>query len=357
LHKNINIFFTEIEHVYNLKSPFVVYRKPDENKITAYIQNSNIVHELNSFNENGFVFAPFHKDGKKIFFPLKDCMILTSEINDVILVNNTSKNVKQQFKTNEDSKQMHIKLVQNGIDFIKNNKAKKIVLSRKEKVEYTDFDVINTLKKMLNIYKNAFVYLWYHPTVGLWMGATPERLISIKKNTFKTMALAGTKLNIDLESVIWQDKEKEEQQFVTDYILDTIKSSIGNIKISKPYTVQAGDLLHIRTDISGELISNKLLENLIDSLHPTPAVCGLPKDIATQFISEKEGYNRTFYTGYLGELNINNQTNLFVNLRCMKIESNSASIYVGGGITKSSNSIKEWEETVNKAEIMKRVLA
>ncbi|HEU0124995.1 MAG TPA: chorismate-binding protein, partial [Flavobacterium sp.] len=103
------------------------------------------------------------------------------------------------------------------------------------------------------------------------------------------------------------------------------------------------------------------LEEVIDTLHPTPAVCGLPKKKSKVFILENENYDRTFYTGFLGELNstfteTNTSSDLFVNLRCMQIQEDKAILYMGCGITKESIPEKEWEESVNKSMTMKRVL-
>lgn len=354
--KEIAPFFNEITRVYNSNIPFVVYRKPNENSITAYVQQTDELFFLNSFKEEGFVFAPFHKNEKKVLFPIKKCDKFTLVNSTKTIFDKTTNNKSCKVVSEENSKENHIQLVQKGIDFIKNNKAKKVVLSRKEAVECSNFEIVNTFKKMLNNYKNAFVYLWHHPRVGLWMGATPESLLYVSENKFKTMALAGTQLFKNTTNVIWKEKEQQEQQFVTDYILENIKNSIKNINLSGPYSIRAGNLVHIRTDILGELKASNLLENLIDSLHPTPAVCGLPKYKATKFILENEKYNRGYYTGYLGELNIENCTNLFVNLRCMQVNENIASIYIGGGITIDSNPKNEWEETVSKAEVMKKVL-
>ena len=103
-------------------------------------------------------------------------------------------------------------------------------------------------------------------------------------------------------------------------------------------------------------------QSLIRALHPTPAVCGLPRVKANNFILKNENYKRTFYTGFLGELNLKDSesnvqySQLYVNLRCMEVDENKASIFVGGGITKDSNAEKEWEETVFKTKTMKRVL-
>ena len=356
MQKETTAFIHEILSFYNKNQPLVIFRKPNETTLKAYIQNDKEVYFLDSFNAQGFIFAPFNKNEKKILFPVAKCNIFTSEITtdkDLEITTSTSIN---NVIYNETSKENHLQLVQKGIHFLRNNNIKKVVLSRKETVECVGLDFENTFKKMLNNYKNAFVYLWYHPSVGLWMGATPERLINVTQNKFNTMALAGTQRYKNSVNVVWKQKEQREQQFVTDYILNTIKGSVKNIKVSEAYTVKAGNLLHIRTDISGDLKSINLLANLVETLHPTPAVCGLPKKEATKFIFENENYNRAYYAGYLGELNIEKNTHLFVNLRCMQVNNNSASIYIGGGITIDSNPENEWEETVSKAEVMKKVL-
>jgi isochorismate synthase len=356
LHTEISLFFEEIERSYSTNSPLVVYRKPNTELVSAYIQNSDTVYELKSFRDKGFIFAPFKESDKKIIFPKDKC----NEITTIMRSENDCQhdNIKISFSgiSKGQTKKDHIELVHKTINFIKSNKAKKVVISRKETFKNSEIDVIKTFIRMLKKYNNAFVYLWFHPSVGLWMGATPERLISVGQNKFKTMALAGTQLYNGTTDALWNDKEIHEQQLVTDFILEKIKGIIGQIEINGPYPVKAGSLLHLRTDISGSCQTAKILDDLISSLFPTPAVCGLPKDVATKFILQNEGYDRAFYSGYLGELNIDDSTNLFVNLRCMQLENKDCTIYVGGGITKDSNPEKEWEETVSKADVIKRVL-
>lgn len=353
-------FFTELERVCDSKSPFVAYRKPDENLVTAFVQRTQELHELKSYKKAGFVFAPFNATEKKIFFPFQECDSFSINIRDISLLDNDEIQAKiPKFETVEvpnTLKENHIALVQNAINFIKNNKAKKIVLSRKETLTIDQLKVVNTFKKMLKAYKNAFVYLWYHPEIGLWMGATPEKLLTVEKGKFTTMALAGTQKYNGTVDVVWQNKEKQEQQYVTDFMAENLKESVESLDITAPFTVQAGNLVHIRTDISGKLKSADSLENLINILHPTPAVCGLPKDVAAAFILGNECYDRAYYSGFLGELNSNESTNLFVNLRCMQLENKLVSLYVGGGITAESIPENEWEETVSKSEVMKKVL-
>ena len=221
------------------------------------------------------------------------------------------------------------------------------------------------------------MYCWYHPKVGLWLGATPETLIKIEGNRFSIMALAGTQDYKGTLDVVWQDKEKQEQQFVTDFIIENLRPSVESFKISDVETVKAGNLLHLKTMISARLNSKSNLKEIVSVLHPTPAVCGLPKFNAKQFILENEHYSRAFYTGFLGELNMETKlqsrsarrnienraytinrksTQLYVNLRCMQLKNAEAIIYIGGGITKHSVPEKEWQETVSKSLVIKNIL-
>ncbi|MCK5815359.1 MAG: chorismate-binding protein [Flavobacteriaceae bacterium] len=330
--------------------PFVVYRKPSTTKILGVFQRcatSEVVEEL---DEEGFLFAPFDDSGESFIIPFKNANKINFE--QVSIEINTS----NPETPSDENKKQHISLVESGIDFIKKSKVEKVVLSRKEEVNIHDFNEVSTFMKLCNCYPNAFVYLWNHPKTGMWMGASPERLLSIDDRKFKVMALASTQeYKGDLE-VNWGAKEKEEHQYVVDYIAAKIQNF--DLSISETYTVKAGDLLHLRADISGVIpFGVKSKETLIKVLHPTPAICGLPKEESKLFILENENYNREYYTGYLGELK-KDSTDLFVNLRCMKVDlkNKKVNIYVGGGITKDSNSEKEWLETVAKTGVMKKVL-
>jgi isochorismate synthase len=218
------------------------------------------------------------------------------------------------------------------------------------------------MNKMISLYSNAFKYCFFHPKIGTWLGATPEQFLKTNGNTLKTVALAGTQLATSSTSIIWNDKEKIEQQLVTDFIVNSLEGLVKEITISSPYSVKAGNLWHIKTDILAQLKSKKSIKKIILALHPTSAVCGLPKQEAKEFILQNEDYNREYYSGFLGELNIDFvtfrtlQTDLFVNLRCMKIIKNKATLFVGCGITKDSNPVDEYMETVNKSMTMKKII-
>jgi isochorismate synthase len=108
---------------------------------------------------------------------------------------------------------------------------------------------------------------------------------------------------------------------------------------------------HLKTTIFAENIALEKAKILLNELHPTPAVCGVPKDKALKIINELEANNRSFYTGYIGLVE-NNELELFVNLRCASVFKDSVSVFVGGGITTKSNPEKEWEETELKSKVI-----
>lgn len=342
--------FIHIEKSFKEGLPFVSYRKPNSKKISAFFQKDTSLNIIDEYSNSGFVFAPFNNTDDAVFIP-KESSIYIEEEQPIFDFKLHSKNTSINYL----SKENHIDLVKKGIDAINNNDFQKIVLSRKELVELANFDCLVVFKNLLSIYANAMVYVWFHPKVGLWLGATPETLVKIDGNSFETMSLAGTQPYQENENAIWNQKEIDEQQFVTDYIVEKLTPISESIHTGKTETIKAGSILHLKTKITGTFkVKNS---KLIAALHPTPAVCGLPKEESKNFILKNELYKRSYYTGFIGELNNNEkQTQLFVNLRCMQIISNNAIIYIGGGITKDSIPEKEWEETVAKALVMKKVL-
>ncbi|MEE9348735.1 MAG: chorismate-binding protein [Flavobacteriaceae bacterium] len=366
--------YQKIQNNLSQKIPFVSFRKPNTNTLHLIEQKNNSVNLLKNYSQIGFLFAPFDTKKKSVLFEYKDCIQSSSILKKDTF--NTQNAFKVPNKPVDQTK--HEKLVKEGIDYINNNAAQKIVLSRKEKIDAHNIDKLTTFKKLIATYQAAFVYIWYHPKIGLWLGATPETLLNISGKKFKTMALAGTQLYSNTLNVTWDTKEVIEQELVTSFIskqLNTLKISHSK---SKATTIRAANLLHICTNFSGRLSSYSSFGSLLNALHPTPAVCGMPKEDAKKFIIQNETYDREYYTGYLGEINIpvdsrknknnsrnvenqaysytSNQSSLFVNLRCMKIEQNTINIYVGGGITSKSIPKSEYLETVSKAKVMKNAL-
>lgn len=351
----MNKVLAKISNQYNRQHPFVCFRKSKGTTLYAYLCQTDVLNYSSTFEDSGFLFAPFDDREKAIIFPRATSDIFKERITTLPSVEGNE--WVEELLTTESE---HKHLVSKGVDAIQRGLFSKVVLSRKEKVIPNTFDFLKVFESLLCSYDNAFTYVWYHPKVGMWLGATPERLVSLEKNTFRTMALAGTQAFLGDPDPGWGKKERDEHQYVVDYIVDQIQDPTNGIileafRVSDTYTSKAGNLLHLKADIEGE-IGDFNLKDLLKTLHPTPAVCGLPKEAAKAFILANENYKRSFYTGFLGEINVNGLTELFVNLRCAEIGDKEVFIYVGGGVTKDSDPNKEWVETIRKTQTIKNVL-
>lgn len=343
--------YSKIKQQQQLHLPFVVYRKPNATTIKGLFQADAVLHEVVDYSEQGFVFTSF--DGKKKYIIPKNSsenLSFSFQKKEILMPFSESHNPTIQEQKEYEN------LVSSGVDAIKKGVFQKVVLSRQEVVAMQNFDLSTVFERLLQTYPTAFVYCFFHPEIGIWLGATPEQLLKVTGTSFETIALAGTQKATNAATVLWENKEKEEQQFVTDYIVSQLAKRVDTLEISAPYTVQAGSICHIKTTIKGSFKKENSLQEIIALLHPTPAVCGLPTLIAKDFIVANESYKRSFYTGFLGELNLDSSSDLFVNLRCMQVVPQKILLYMGCGITKDSIPKKEWEESVNKAMIMKRVL-
>lgn len=358
-------FFNKVKRQIEQQLPFVLYRKAtsaSEKKfqIKAYFQTNPELYFAKSYTESGFVMAAFDLESQASpLIPTDFSEYVQIEIEQDELKTESPSGIPYPDQSKE--KDFHVNLVQKGIDTIRQSDLKKVVLSRKLSQVFNG-DILQTFERLLKTYPTAFVYCWFHPKIGMWMGATPETLLKISGKEFKTMALASTKPVEENASPKWTQKEKDEQQFVTDFIVETLKDNVQNLRVEEVNNIRAGKLWHLKCDIIGQISSTENLQQIIENLHPTPAVCGMPKQLSKEFILREENYNREFYTGFIGELNLptsdnsSKNTELFVNLRCMQIKDNICEIYVGGGIVKDSIPESEWEETVNKSRTMLDVI-
>ncbi|SRX54938.1 isochorismate synthase [Aequorivita sp. CIP111184] len=350
---DFNLLIEKASKQYKNELPFVIFSMPESESATILLQKDNHFYTDVKLTNNGFVFAPFEYKETVFYIPENDseifhCQYLKEDI-DLNPVN-VSKDIKER--------NLYIKLLDKTIENIKKRRAQKIVISRYKDFVLENFSVEKLIRQLFSVYSNAFKYVWYHPETGLWCGATPETLVQVENDSFKTMALAGTQPFTNKEPIFWGPKELDEQQLVTDAITTSLQKVTSVLKVSNPHTHRAGSLLHLRTDITGILKRGKAtLTTITAAVHPTPAVCGSPRKFAKDFIIENEGYDREFYTGFLGPIMDNGASaSLMVNLRCMKIVGNNARLFVGGGITLGSQPNEEWQETQNKLQTMLQVL-
>lgn len=248
---------------------------------------------------------------------------------------------------------VHEDCVSDAIESIHRGDFSKVIISR---IKHADRGIINPdsiVEKLCRAYPGAFVYWISHPVWGEWIGATPEVLLQKKNSFFQTMSLAGTLPAAGHE--IWDEKLLAEQRMVTSFIDEQIERfNPRNKHLNGPFDLIAGPVRHLCTTFSFESESDVL--SFLKVIHPTPAVCGLPREAARNFILQKEAHERRLYTGYIGIELPNGDAFYWVNLRCMQLFNDHFELHLGGGITGRSNPHDEWVETERKAQVLLNVL-
>ena len=324
---------------------FVVYRLPNA-RVSAifYTQTAHTIPSDELGLHEGFLIAPFQHNNEYTLLPFS---------RDPALLN--SNGFEFQKAISSTKKTTYIPIAEHFIESMQSKKLDKVILSRIEQKKIpANTDWTKIYLELTKAYPSAFVYCFRTKQHGLWMGATPEQFLKVENQHLQTVALAGTQPNSD--NIQWSQKEKEEQQFVTDYIHELYRKNNLTVEMKGPETAAAGPVAHLKTYFNSTEAANPvILAKFAEELHPTPAVCGLPKEKALELILENEPHKRSCYCGFLGPIH-RTDLNLFVNLRCMQIFKEQLALYVGGGLTKDSVPEQEWQETVEKAKTLLAII-
>lgn len=357
---------------------FAYYRLPNVRhfiKLTQKNGEPETYFSLRDLNgKEGFVLVPFKID------EAHPVVLIHPEKKERVRVSKCSARLRNEYgavvlATPSDGRERYGEVFRCFHQQLKAGKLAKIVLARCEEIPHSaSIEVEAMFLEACRIYPHLCIMLVSTPQTGTWLMATPEVLLDGDGETWRTMALAGTMKAGELapdadcssastpwvdgnDMCDWSAKNKHEQQLVATYIQQCLSPFVAQLTQRGPYTVQAGDLAHLRSDFMFSLHDTQSLGSLLEALHPTPAVCGLPKAEAQRFILENEHADRSYYSGFAGLLNPNGETHLYVLLRCMQILENSYRLYAGGGLLLDSVEQQEWEETVAKMETMRKITA
>jgi len=362
-------------------SSFACYRLPRGTHYTQVIQTDGEPLQLLSpagmNNRQGFVVAPFAPKSEEPILVIQPDRIITKEVADFVPPAVTG-GIAQLSPTEGGTIASRFSEATSGAagwddyysDFttfhhaLQGDQFQKLVLAR---CATEPNDGRHTAEELFLLacqrYPRMFVALVSTPQSGTWLTATPEILLEGDGCQWRTIALAGTmrlrddELTGEGQHLRWSTKNIEEQRHVASYIADRLKQLGIDFKEEGPRTTRAANLVHLRSDFTFPYINNVREGDIINALHPTPAVCGLPKAEAFSFINTHEHARRHYYSGFMGPLNMpQQQTHLYVSLRCMQITDSTYSLYAGGGLLRGSQAEKEWLETEAKMETMRNLL-
>ncbi len=257
-------------------------------------------------------------------------------------------------KSHEDAERQHYhEAFEQTKRALHEGQADKIVLSRRLRVECRELLQAEELFLRACHYRpGSFVALWHTPQTGSWLVATPEPLLESLPHCLHTVALAGTLPYEEGTPPKWNAKNQQEQQIVARFVSDCLAEICPNVRQSETYTLTTGNLQHLCTDFTFSAQGQVDILRLLERLHPTPAVCGLPRTWTMNHILRTESAPRDCYAGFSGPLFLEGETNLYVSLRCMHFTPHAATLYAGGGIMPESQEDEEWLETERKLATM-----
>jgi isochorismate synthase len=321
---------------------YALFKLPHSDKI--YFTQGQISDDLESIDfankQIRFVISPFAQKNRAY-------IIIPNEIKE--WEGETFNLCYHQESQESGSKAAYINYVQHAVDtLISHSDIHKFVAARVKNMDKPiDFNAFDMFDKLTINYPSAFSYLLSSDLTGTWVGASPELLLHHQNNVLTTVALAGTLANE--QSGTWTDKEIREQKWVEDFIYDTLLPYAESLEKSQTETIHSGELKHLKSTFTANLKPEQnSIGEVLAQLNPTPAVCGLPQDVAHHFITEMEDMDRQLYSGFVGVLNLEDQSHLYVNIRCAQIFEKQINQFAGAGITSSSIPENEWIETENK---------
>lgn len=233
----------------------------------------------------------------------------------------------------------------------------KAVMSRLICGRFAKFEPEELANEYFSKFPDSFCFLFFHPITGYWMGASPELLLEMHDSkSAATRALAGTK-PVDDESP-WSAKNIEEHDFVVEDILSRLSALPGSVRAEKGerHDLKYAAVRHLCTPIRLESDEPLPVSEIIHSLHPTPAVCGFPREKGLECIRVYEDHPRNCYGGLI-TVPTSTGPLTYVILRCVHFDTEKWAIYTGSGITHASEADDEWLETEAKATPLVQLLS
>lgn len=255
--------------------------------------------------------------------------------------------------------------VRSALKLIEEKKLNKIVLAQALDVNYPiNIDLIESLNNLRRRHPDCYIFSTSNGKNSHFIGASPERLISIHDRQLITDALAGSaprgnNLSEDTElaqKLLSSDKERREHQLVIEFITQRLRQIGLNPQIAPLEILQLSNIQHLRTPIYTQVPAHINPLDIVSQLHPTPAVAGVPTEFACEQIRLFETFDRSLYAGPIGWVDCQGNGEFIVGIRSALIEGHKARLYAGAGIVAGSDPDKELAEIQLKLQSLFKAL-
>ncbi len=250
------------------------------------------------------------------------------------------------------------KVVNRGIQLVEKGILEKIVLANRIKIKFKNkLDLVEILKRLKKNHPNTCRYVWKRNSNDILFGASPEKLFSFTKPNLTLEALAGTiSSNSDFKTLLKSNKDLKEHNYVTKYLIKRLEVlKIKNFKKSDIKVNSFGDISHLQTLIFCK-VENICPFELLKNLHPSPAVCGYPKNAALDWINTLESFHRGNYASPMGWVDSSGNASFLLAIRGARYIEENIEFTAGSGIVSGSVLEKEIDEIKLKFEsIVKQI--
>lgn len=270
-------------------------------------------------------------------------------VSEVIFPTGANVVTKEEIK-----KKQWLDVVDQAIEAINNEEAKKVVLAREMRLKLDKSVEIGVmLKKLLHMQTNSYIFA-VERGEDCFIGATPERLVGLAGNKLLSACVAGTaprgKTTVEDDEIsnllLNDDKNREEHGYVVKMIRQAMEKYCSDIDIpSQPVIYPLKNLQHLYTPVTAILNDSYSIFDVLKQLHPTPALGGVPREQSLTFIREHEFFDRGWYGAPIGWLDSNKHAEFAVAIRSGLVQGDEASLFAGCGIMKDSDPKLEYEET------------
>ena len=249
-------------------------------------------------------------------------------------------------------------LIKRAKESIKNSSLEKIVVANRQKIHLSKIDIGKTIQNLIIRYPNCTTFM-YKNGESIFFGSTPEKIFDYNGEVLRIQALASSIPNdgqkfSEIESSFKNCTLRTEHNIVVNHFIQRIKSiSKEKIIISDPMIIELENIYHLLTKLQIKIKHLNHL-NILESLHPSPALSGYPVDEAIEWIRKYETFHRGWYSGTIGYID-NNESHFYAALRCANFLSNKQTImaYAGNGIVENSNADFEIKELKSKFKVIK----
>ncbi len=256
--------------------------------------------------------------------------------------------------------------VLSALESIRTNQLNKLVLAHAvDVIAHLPFQWTHSLHNLRKLYPDCYVFSTSNGRGQNFIGASPERLISICDRTLITDALAGSAprgrtLAEDAHlarQLRGSEKERREHQVVVDFISQRLAHFDLQPQLAAvPDLLQLSNIQHLHTPIQAALPAHLHPLEILAELHPTPAVAGLPRELACEQIRRYETFERSLYAAPLGWVDAQGDAEFIVGIRSALIQDCHARLYAGAGIVAGSNPAKELAEVKLKLQALLQAL-